>query len=880
MPSEPTPRIPEAAKEKLAKSFWETRTFGETLPPWEQLGEDERQAHLQNAETFIANDLAPLLCAGLEEDLKEAECRPLPEELELVIGRAEKAEQQLAEVRAEVERLRGEADAVGNTAALTPLIAIAAILGSSSSLSGEYRDGELLRHPNGSEWQVRERLGGDQDDYRCRRVVGTEQANITGEERVFHREYMDRTFTRDLGPLSCGACGGTDPDCTVCHGLATQHLPGKSLPREPGDREAPGPLDLDALCGDGVQSSGLLGEAATDLSDYAAEREDPDDERRLLDMSKRLRALRAALNQPPADPDEVARCGTCGGHQCAVGDDGSSHGVLLNKPCPDCQSTPELVGEGRFIVFCKNVAGDGDVWFTDTAEDVVCVHGRDCCTPRVYRAIPVSTNTPAAEPDDRLYVLLALFDRRDGSPLGDLVRAAREGFERSHPDMGEEDNRLAWEEFDHLWESYDQDERLALTKPPFTQPVSESPGDSGERLKLKVIVSGAPFEVKINRDQPISALVTAGLLGAGIKIRDDLDTTWQVRTEQGVLLDNLSAVQDGAVLFLDPEAGGGASIQSVPGNSGAVDPYICQRCKRVYVYLDLMGDPACECGSTSFSPVLLSAQALSRLSLPSGNSGGVEEAVGLLQREEQDAKMWVERHWQVEQVVGATMGGEWPWLDRVKVFSEAGGARLAQEQRAETMRAAAALIAKSPAAARRNGRPCTCKQFEMVDDEEIVEQSPAEPQGDVVEKVARFLFDGSKVDPVHWDRITPRQKDWLRKEARELLTIVTPLIHLEIKERLEEICFERAGKHKAESIRKARLGAGSEASAARAEGKAIAYRLLAEEIAEGALAALAPVSSEDACDCHAAQHPAWTGCPVHGRKGPPAPVSSEPEVGK
>lgn len=47
----------------------------------------------------------------------------------------------------------------------------------------------------------------------------------------------------------------------------------------------------------------------------------------------------------------------------------------------------------------------------------------------------------------RLYVLLARFDKRDGSPLADLVQAAREGWERSHTDMAEDS---AWDDFDRL----------------------------------------------------------------------------------------------------------------------------------------------------------------------------------------------------------------------------------------------------------------------------------------------------------------------------------------------------------------------------------------------------------------------------------------------
>jgi hypothetical protein len=60
----------------------------------------------------------------------------------------------------------------------------------------------------------------------------------------------------------------------------------------------------------------------------------------------------------------------------------------------------------------------------------------------------------------RLYLLLALFDTRDQSPLANLVRSAREGYERSRSAMAEDD---AWAEFDHLWESRTSSERLALT---------------------------------------------------------------------------------------------------------------------------------------------------------------------------------------------------------------------------------------------------------------------------------------------------------------------------------------------------------------------------------------------------------------------------------
>lgn len=96
----------------------------------------------------------------------------------------------------------------------------------------------------------------------------------------------------------------------------------------------------------------------------------------------------------------------------------------------------------------------------------------------------------------------------------------------------------------------------------------------GERLTLKVVVSGAPFEVGINRSQPASVLIEAALVGAGIKRRDDIGT-WELRTNDGALLNTDAPlnVEDGATLFLDPEAGGGASAQPTSTGEGEEGPY-------------------------------------------------------------------------------------------------------------------------------------------------------------------------------------------------------------------------------------------------------------------------------------------------------------------
>lgn len=57
-----------------------------------------------------------------------------------------------------------------------------------------------------------------------------------------------------------------------------------------------------------------------------------------------------------------------------------------------------------------------------------------------------------------------------------------------------------------------------------------------------------------------------------------------------------------------PRAGRSARLRRAKLKAMISDPYLCRRCRRVYLYLDLMGDPECECGSHSWYPVLISDQ--------------------------------------------------------------------------------------------------------------------------------------------------------------------------------------------------------------------------------------------------------------------------------
>ena len=65
-----------------------------------------------------------------------------------------------------------------------------------------------------------------------------------------------------------------------------------------------------------------------------------------------------------------------------------------------------------------------------------------------------------------------VFDRRDGTYIADLVRSAREGFERSAPDMAEDD---AWGEFDRLWARRDSAAAVVPVTPTTENPYRGQP---------------------------------------------------------------------------------------------------------------------------------------------------------------------------------------------------------------------------------------------------------------------------------------------------------------------------------------------------------------------------------------------------------------------
>jgi hypothetical protein len=74
----------------------------------------------------------------------------------------------------------------------------------------------------------------------------------------------------------------------------------------------------------------------------------------------------------------------------------------------------------------------------------------------------------------------------------------------------------------------------------------------------------------------------------------------------------------------------------------------------------------------------------------------------------------------------------------------------------------------------RDGKPCTCEQFEMVDDEEVVEQSLAEPQEDAVEVLAKEIHRIAAGVP--WDDLSEASRDRKLARARDTVAAITPLL--------------------------------------------------------------------------------------------------------
>jgi hypothetical protein len=135
---------------------------------------------------------------------------------------------------------------------------------------------------------------------------------------------------------------------------------------------------------------------------------------------------------------------------------------------------------------------------------------------------------------------------------------------------------------------------------------------------------------------------------------------------------------------LTQQSSGGQEAKGICGNAGLLGQY-CEL-PAGHDGWHAARNPAIGTGTASWSHP------------PGGQEGGVEEAVALLQREAEDAAMWAERHGEAELYVGATQLGDWPWIgDLCAVHLDASRARVAQEERAATLRAAAALVAKSPA---------------------------------------------------------------------------------------------------------------------------------------------------------------------------------------
>ncbi len=80
------------------------------------------------------------------------------------------------------------------------------------------------------------------------------------------------------------------------------------------------------------------------------------------------------------------------------------------------------------------------------------------------------------------------------------------------------------------------------------------------QITVKVIVSGQPTSVTVNKHQKVEHLVREALNQTGNKGQPPAD--WELRTSDGALIEQSLTIEaagivDGATLFLNPRAGAG-----------------------------------------------------------------------------------------------------------------------------------------------------------------------------------------------------------------------------------------------------------------------------------------------------------------------------------
>lgn len=81
---------------------------------------------------------------------------------------------------------------------------------------------------------------------------------------------------------------------------------------------------------------------------------------------------------------------------------------------------------------------------------------------------------------------------------------------------------------------------------------------AGNKVDVIVVVSGQPFPIEVNTNQRLAQLIKEALKGSGNA--GQAASEWELRTEDGRLLDQDSKVEEagitgGMTLFLNPKAG-------------------------------------------------------------------------------------------------------------------------------------------------------------------------------------------------------------------------------------------------------------------------------------------------------------------------------------
>jgi hypothetical protein len=203
--------------------------------------------------------------------------------------------------------------------------------------------------------------------------------------------------------------------------------------------------------------------------------------------------LDESLTQPEADP-EIPRCGGSGKFDATDDSLAAEHGTEVCPGCPDCQPTPELLGEEavkaagdeliRYMVGERGSCIPRQMSPAAKAawEEAIREAAADAMEPVLAKALAAARPQPVSEspgdsgeewPDDKLVLLVRFKNREHEDPWRAIPGDLRPHFEKSgeYEVLEVVDRAEAERHVNHQRELKDRAEELLLTQP--------LPGNSG-----------------------------------------------------------------------------------------------------------------------------------------------------------------------------------------------------------------------------------------------------------------------------------------------------------------------------------------------------------------------------------------------------------------